>query len=205
MRPDIEHVRNYQAMQHIGPFPSKRDGVLWIVADHHLPSIISMVIDPFSTTRPPNQELAIAADEGMRQVGMDLIDTTEYRRIIEGMPLPVGRREGHRNAIADHIFTSMLVSWIGRLDRLQTYRSKSLGHQAPPSSSRFLSSAFAPLLSTISNKRLDAFPPIVLRAVDRCDTCTADIPFFLKKARSHGTSSGFVSLTTSEAPSLGSD
>lgn len=87
-----------------------------------LPPVLAMVLDQSPRLDGPGRQLAVAAEEQLRAVGIDTVDSGAFYRRFNGRNFKVSRWEGHPNEEAHAISASMLAQNIRKLDALAPFR-----------------------------------------------------------------------------------
>jgi lysophospholipase L1-like esterase len=83
-----------------------------LVTGRGLPPIVAMVLDQAPRLDGPGRQLALAAEQELREAGIETVDSEAFYRRYDGRSFRVSRWEGHPNEQANAIWASELADVI---------------------------------------------------------------------------------------------
>lgn len=96
-----------------------------------LPPMIAMVLDQAPRLDGPGRQLAIAAEQQLRQAGIQVVDSGDFYRRYDGQNFRVSRWEGHPNEAANAIWASELADVIRQQPDLARFRKAATTEPKP--------------------------------------------------------------------------
>ena len=123
VRPDFDSNILVDFDSRTARFGSDVEKMNAIVVEAALPPVVAMVLNTDTSGSSRNKRMVDAAEESLREAGMDVIPSAPFSRAFSGRDFSVSRWDGHPNEEANAIWAKMLWQYFVGRPEFKRHRS----------------------------------------------------------------------------------